>query len=46
MSVPPPSTLSQVIQSTVAGFDGPNNNVDIRGGGLWVQYYAELQYRD
>ena len=46
VSVPPPSTLSQVIQSTVAGFDGPNNNVDIRGGGLWVQYYAELQYRD
>ncbi len=46
VDVPPPSLLSQVIQSTVAGFHGPNNNVDVRGGGLWVQYYAELQYRD
>ncbi len=46
VSVPPPSLLSQVIQDAVADFHGPNNNVDIRGGGLWVQYYAEIQYRD
>lgn len=45
VSVPPPSTLSQVIQSTVAGFDGPVTD-DINSAGLWVQFYAELQYRD
>ncbi len=42
----PPSILSQGIQSVVSGIDGPDNNVDVRGGGLWVQYYAEIQYRD
>ena len=46
VSVPPPSLLSQVIQNTVNAFHGPGNNVDIRGGGLWVQYYSEVQYRD
>jgi len=44
--VPPPSMLSNAIQTVVNGIDGPNNNLDIRGGGLWVQYYAEIQYRD
>ncbi len=46
VNVPPPSLLSQVIQNTVNGFHGPGNNVDIRGGGLWVQFYSEVQYRD
>jgi hypothetical protein len=44
--VDPPSILANAIQSVVAGVDGPNNNLDTRGGGLWVQYYAEIQYRD
>src|SRR5437867_8983673 len=43
---PPPSILSNAIQNVVNGVDGPNNNLDIRGGGLWVQYYSEIQYRD
>ena len=38
--------LSNAIQTVVDRVDGPNNNLDIRGGGLWVQYYAEIQYRD
>src|SRR5947209_15540512 len=42
----PPSILSNAIQTVVNGVDGPNNNLDTRGGGLWVQYYAEIQYRD
>lgn len=47
VSVPPPSLLSQVIQNAVAGFHGPAfNGGDIRAGGLWVQYYSEVQYRD
>src|SRR5436853_7578404 len=44
--VDPPSILSSAIDSVVSGVDGPNNNLDVRGGGLWVQYYAEVQYRD
>ena len=44
--VQPPSMLSNAIQAVVDRVDGPNNNLDIRGGGLWVQYYAEIQYRD
>src|SRR6266566_3935553 len=46
IEVPPPSMLSNAIQTVVNGVDGPNNNLDTRGGGLWVQYYAEIQYRD
>ena len=46
VTVPPPSELSQVLQNAVNGFHGPGNNVDIRGGGLWVQFYSEVQYRD
>ena len=46
VDVPAPSILANAIQSVVNGLDGPNNNVDIRGGGLWVQYYSEIQYRD
>ena len=44
--VQPPSMLSNAIQTVVDRVDGPNNNLDTRGGGLWVQYYAEIQYRD
>src|SRR6266496_2271476 len=43
--VPPPSILANAIQSVVNGVDGVNS-LNIRGGGLWVQYYAEIQYRD
>src|SRR5205085_1406265 len=43
--VPPPSLLSNVIQATVNGVDGVNS-LNIRAAGLWVQYYAEIQYRD
>jgi len=47
VTVPPPSLLSQVIQNAVAQFHGPAfNGGDIRNGGLWVQFYAEVQYRD
>jgi SusD/RagB-like outer membrane lipoprotein len=44
--VQPPSMLSNAIQTVVNRVGGPNNNLDTRGGGLWVQYYAEIQYRD
>jgi hypothetical protein len=44
--VQPPSMLSNALQTVVDRVDGPNNNLDTRGGGLWVQYYAEIQYRD
>jgi hypothetical protein len=44
--VQPPSMLSNALQTVVGRVDGPNNNLDTRGGGLWVQYYAEIQYRD
>jgi hypothetical protein len=43
--VPPPSILSGLIQSVVGGVDGVNT-LNIRGAGLWAQYYAEIQYRD
>jgi len=43
--VPPPSLLSSIIQATVNGVGGVTS-LNIRGGGLWVQYYAEIQYRD
>ena len=43
--VPPPSILPNVIQTVVGGVNGVNS-LNIRGGGLWVQYYAEIQYRD
>lgn len=43
--VPPPSLLSGIIQATVNGVGGVTS-LNIRGGGLWVQYYAEIQYRD
>ena len=42
--VPPPSILSGIIQATVVAADGDGTNV--RYGGLWVQYYSEIQYRD
>src|SRR5213592_4320981 len=43
--VPPPSILPNVIQTMVGGVNGVNS-LNIRGGGLWVQYYSEIQYRD
>jgi hypothetical protein len=41
--VPPPSILSGVIQATVGAWSG---TTQVRYGGLWVQYYSEIQYRD
>jgi hypothetical protein len=43
--VPPPSILPNLIQNVVGGVNGVNS-LNIRGGGLWVQYYSEIQYRD
>src|SRR5438552_13875604 len=45
VDVPPPSILPSVIQTLVGTVNGVTS-LDIRGGGLWVQYYAEIQYRD
>jgi SusD/RagB-like outer membrane lipoprotein len=45
VDVPPPSILPSVIQGVVGGVNGVDA-LNIRGGGLWVQYYAEIQYRD
>jgi hypothetical protein len=45
VDVPPPSILSSVIQGAVGGVNGVNS-LNVRGGGLWVQYYSEIQYRD
>src|SRR2546425_1204909 len=45
VDVPPPSILPSVIQTVVNGVDGVTS-LNIRGGGLWVQYYSEIQYRD
>ena len=45
VDVPPPSILPSVIQTVVGSVDGVNS-LNIRGGGLWVQYYSEIQYRD
>jgi hypothetical protein len=47
VDVPPPSILGQAIQGVVGNVFGPSfTSLDIRGGGLWVQYYSEIQYRD
>ena len=43
--VPPPSILPSVIQALANNVNGVTS-LNIRGGGLWVQYYAEIQYRD
>jgi hypothetical protein len=43
--VAPPAILSGVIQGTVNGVDGVNSR-NVRGAGLFVQYYSEIQYRD
>jgi hypothetical protein len=45
VDVPPPSILPSVIQTLVGGVNGVNS-LNVRGGGLWVQYYSEIQYRD
>lgn len=41
--VPPPSILSGIIQTAVNSTAGTNQ---VRYGGLWVQFYSEIQYRD
>jgi hypothetical protein len=45
VDVPPPSILGNVIQVLVGNVNGVTS-LNIRGGGLWVQYYSEIQYRD
>jgi len=45
VDVPPPSILGNVLQVIVGNVNGVNS-LNIRGGGLWVQYYSEIQYRD
>src|SRR5574342_541048 len=45
--VPPPSILTNATVNVVNTVFGPSfSSLDIRGGGLWVQYYSEIQYRD
>jgi len=43
--VAPPAILSGVIQGAVNGVNGVNS-LNVRGAGLFAQYYAEIQYRD
>ena len=43
--VPPPSILPNVIQTLVGTVDGVTS-LNVRGPGLWVQYYSQIQYRD
>ncbi len=43
--VDPPSILANAVQDVVRGVDGVDA-LNIRGGGLWAQYYSEIQYRD
>src|SRR3989442_5385130 len=45
VDVPPPSILPSVIQVLANNVDGVTS-LNIRGGGLWVQYYSQIQYRD
>jgi SusD/RagB-like outer membrane lipoprotein len=47
VDVPPPSILTNATVNVVNTVFGPSfSSLDIRGGGLWVQYYSEIQYRD
>jgi hypothetical protein len=43
--VPPPAILSGLIQGVVNQVDGVGT-LNIRGAGLFAQYYSEIQYRD
>src|SRR6267378_2073024 len=43
--VPAPAIISNAIQNVVGTVDGVTS-LNIRGGGLWAQYYSEIQYRD
>jgi len=45
VDVPPPSILPMSLQ-TLAGTVNGRDQPEYRGGGLWVQYYSEIQYRD
>lgn len=45
VDVPPPSILSNALQVVVGSVDGVTT-LGTYGGGLWVQYYSEIQYRD
>jgi SusD/RagB-like outer membrane lipoprotein len=45
VDVPPPSILPNVLQTLVGNIDGVTS-LNIRGPGLWVQYYSQIQYRD
>src|SRR2546427_12693735 len=45
VDVPPPSILPSVIQVLANNVDGVTS-LNIRGGGLWGQYYQQIQYRD
>lgn len=43
--VDPPSVLAATLDNIASGVNGVNS-LNIRGAGLWVQYYSEIQYRD
>jgi len=43
--VDPPSLLAHDLDEVASGVNGVNE-LNVRGAGLWSQYYAEIQYRD
>ncbi|PYO92261.1 MAG: hypothetical protein DMD62_13700 [Gemmatimonadetes bacterium] len=43
--VDPPSILANALQDVAGNVDGVTS-LNIRGAGLWSQFYAEIQYRD
>jgi hypothetical protein len=47
VDVPPPSILAAAVQNLGNTMFGMSfSSLDVRGAGLWVQYYSEIQYRD
>ncbi|PYP09527.1 MAG: hypothetical protein DMD59_08405 [Gemmatimonadetes bacterium] len=41
----PPSMLASALDAVGSGVDGVDE-LNVRGAGLWSQYYSEIQYRD
>jgi hypothetical protein len=47
VDVPAPSILAAAVQNVGNNIFGPSfTSLDVRGAGLWVMYYSEIQYRD
>lgn len=45
VDVPPPSILPSALQAVLTG-GVFNTGLNVRYGGLWVQHFSEIQYRD